>query len=41
MNYQKIINKLFAFPCAECGEIKVLFWKARCNFCDSGEGKVK
>lgn len=37
----KLFRRLFAVNCRECGEVKVLFWRRRCDFCDVGEGKVK
>jgi hypothetical protein len=37
----KWFRKLFTKPCKECGEVKVSFWKKRCDFCDEDEGKVK
>lgn len=40
MNYRRIMHKLFDIPCRECREVRVLFWRARCSFCDAGEGKI-
>lgn len=37
----RFIRKLFTRRCAECGEVRVMFWRVRCDFCDEGEGKVK
>jgi hypothetical protein len=40
MTYTRIFHRLFDMPCRECREVKVLFWRARCSFCDVAEGRV-
>lgn len=37
MNYRRLLS----INCRECGEVRVLFWRVRCSFCDKGEGRVK
>lgn len=37
----KLLRKLFTTDCRECGEVKVWFWRRRCDFCGPGEGRVK
>jgi len=35
------IRKLFCVSCYECKDVRVWFWKQRCDFCDVGEGLVQ
>lgn len=35
------IRALLTTKCCECGEVRVWFWRRRCEFCDVGEGKIK
>lgn len=37
--FSRLLHK-FDHPCNECGEVRIAFWKARCGFCDPGEGKL-
>lgn len=39
LQLSRLVHK-FDHLCKECGEVRVTFWKDRCSFCDSGEGKL-
>lgn len=37
---KRLLLKLLTVPCSECEEVRVWFWKRRCEFCDEGEGRL-
>lgn len=38
---KRLIYRALSCSCRECKEVRVLFWRRRCDFCDAGEGAVK